>query len=199
MGTLVPALAEPSSRGAAVYEHCLSCHGAQGQGGEQGKYPRIGGLPAGYIENQLRGFQKRQRVNKPMIPVFENGGLDDGALGEVSRYIAQLHPGTIEQPPYRPSPDALAELESEDEFYELAEELFHRDCSQCHGAAGEGKEGTDNPPLANQYLPYLEKQIEDFIAGRRAHENSEKLFAELYPEELQAILFRISTLRTESR
>ena len=42
-------------------------------------------------------------------------------------------------------------------------------CSSCHGARGEGN-GFDAPRLAGLPAGYLQKQMEDYAAGLRAHE-----------------------------
>lgn len=42
-------------------------------------------------------------------------------------------------------------------------------CASCHGARGEGN-GFDAPRLAGLPAGYLQKQLEDYAAGLRAHE-----------------------------
>jgi cytochrome c553 len=42
-------------------------------------------------------------------------------------------------------------------------------CASCHGARGEGN-GFDAPRLAGLPVGYLQKQMEDYAAGLRAHE-----------------------------
>jgi hypothetical protein len=46
----------------------------------------------------------------------------------------------------------------------------------------------------NQYPTYIRRQIEDFGAGRRAHEHSKKMFGELYPEEVDSLLLYLAKL-----
>jgi len=44
---------------------CASCHGPKGFGTEQ--LPRLAGLHPGYIETQLKDFDKRERTNDNSI------------------------------------------------------------------------------------------------------------------------------------
>src|SRR4029450_1479152 len=36
---------------------CATCHGTRGEGGAEGAYPRLAGLPAAYTETQLKAFR----------------------------------------------------------------------------------------------------------------------------------------------
>ncbi len=47
---------------------CATCHGAHGEGGGDGVFPRVAGLPAAYIETQLKAFRdggRREPVDVP--------------------------------------------------------------------------------------------------------------------------------------
>ena len=46
---------------------CAGCHGDDGQGGKEGEYPRIAGLPMTYIYRQVKMFQQNTRPNMPML------------------------------------------------------------------------------------------------------------------------------------
>ena len=173
--------------GKGLYKYCKSCHGSRGEGGKDGPYPRLAGMPQSYVERQLHRFKAGQRVNKPMIPIFKDQRFDADLIAKVSAYIAGLSEESLNLWPYEPSAEALAEFDSRAEFNGLGGEIFQRDCAQCHGEDGKGKEDKETPPLVNQYVPYLDKQIGDFVAGRREHEHSTKMFGEMYPEEREAI------------
>jgi len=54
---------------------CSTCHGTKGEGGGDGLYPRLAGLPATYIENQLRDFRDGARPSPLMSPMA--AGLTD--------------------------------------------------------------------------------------------------------------------------
>ena len=173
--------------GEQIYQHCKACHGVKGLGGEEGKYPRIAGLPQAYIEKQLRDFKNRKRLNKPMIPVFKNWRFNQEAIASVASYATQLPMDAQNIPAYEPSAEILDQFASREEMVEVGEDLFEN-CVQCHGERATGKTDKKSPPLIDQYPAYLRKQIGDFAGGRRNHENSEKLFAALEPDEVEALL-----------
>ena len=56
-------------KGKEINGTCAACHGDQGAGGKKGEYPRIAGQRVAYIENQLKNFRSRTRVNIPMYPL----------------------------------------------------------------------------------------------------------------------------------
>jgi len=181
--------------GEEIYRQCAICHGAQGEGGKEGEYPRIGGLPQAYIERQLHHFNSGKRANKPMDPVLERQLADDAALTRIAAYVAQLPEFT--PPPLVPSPEVLADFDSPEEFDELGEEIFVNSCAECHGDDGRGREDKEAPPLINRYPAYLRKQIEDFVAGHREHEHATKMFGELYPEEIDSLLVHLGRMAKE--
>jgi len=172
--------------GERIYpEECARCHGETGQGGNSGEYPRLAGLPAGYIGQQLRAFRDRKRQNKPMIPIFKSGGLRAVHIDAVAAYLAGL-----------PAPSATeigVPAESKGDLA-LGEELYVTDCALCHGFDGRGKENTDNPPVVRQYPSYVIKQMVDFRNGKRWHEYGEQLFEEAEPDELNAMVGYILSL-----
>ncbi len=186
-------LAADDSVGEQIYQHCKVCHGLNGLGGKEGKYPRIAGLPQAYIEKQLSDFKNRKRLNKPMVPVFKNWRFNQDAMASVASYVTQLPLDELTIPVYEPSPESLAQFDSPQVMQEVGEELF-QDCIQCHGEQAAGKADKESPPLVKQYPNYLLKQIGDFASGHRVHENSEALFSELEVDEIEALLLYISTL-----
>ena len=181
-------------RGAALYQHCKSCHGPRGQGGENGKYPRIAGLPQPYLERQLGNFKTRKRVNKPMIPIFKDWRFDADAIGTIAAYVAAMPGEGLDIPRFEPSADALAQFDTPEEFAALGEEIFRDNCAQCHGEDGRGRADKESPPLVQQYPAYIAKQIGDFSAGQREHEHATKMFGEMYPEEREAVLAYLQQL-----
>jgi cytochrome c553 len=162
------------SVGEQVYQHCKACHGPKGLGSKDGKYPRIAGLPQYYVEKQLGDFKNRKRLNKPMIPVFNNWRFNQEVMAAVAAYITQLPLDELAIPDYEPAADILAQFDSREEMVQVGEDLFE-DC-------------------IHQYPAYLRKQLGDFASGRRSHENSESLFGELAPDEVEALLAYLAVL-----
>jgi cytochrome c553 len=175
-----PVLAGDTGRGKAIYQaECVNCHGPAGWGGRDGEYPRLAGMPASYLQLQLAAFRDRKRQNKPMIPIFKSGRLGTSEIAAVAAYLSDLP---------APEPNAVEVPEHPDYDREWGEELYTEGCSLCHGADGNGKPDTENPPLTRQYPAYLIKQIRDFRSGKRWHEYAEALFQEAEPDELEAML-----------
>lgn len=173
--------------GKGLYKYCKSCHGSRGEGGQEGKYPRIAGMPQGYIEQQLHNFKQLERVNKPMIPIFKDQRFDAPLIEMVAAYIAGMPEPPLNLWPYKPAANVLAQFDSRAEFNALGEATFQQKCAQCHGEDARAQPDKTIPPLVNQYPMYLEKQIGDFVAGRRENEPCNKMFGELKPKKREAI------------
>lgn len=168
------------SRGEAVFKaECAGCHGPSALGGKDGEYPRLAGLPAGYLQRQLESFRDRRRQNKPMIPVFKAGRLRRDDIAAVAAYLSGLPP---------PEPQGLGPAADTDYDPVLGARLYGEGCARCHGADGNGEPGTDNPPVTRQHPAYLAKQLRDFRAGARGHEDAAALFQDAAPESLDALL-----------
>ena len=170
--------AADAAAGAAVFQKaCAGCHGADGIGGKEGEYPRLAGLPAGYLVQQIKDFRDQKRANKPMLPIFKAGRLSTDQIADLAAHLSAL---PVPEPAQVGVPLAI------EGDLALGEELYVRDCALCHGQAGEGKPGTDNPPLRAQWPAYLKRQLADLRGERRGHEYREALFQETEPDELDA-------------
>jgi cytochrome c553 len=89
-----PALA---AQGREVYERgiraggvpaCKKCHGLQGEG--TASLPRVGGQHAQYLENQLRAFSQRERINDNQVMQTIAARISDADLRAVASYISGL-------------------------------------------------------------------------------------------------------------
>ncbi|MDH5736493.1 MAG: c-type cytochrome, partial [Gammaproteobacteria bacterium] len=70
--------------GEEINETCAGCHGEYAEGGKGGEYPRLAGLSASYIENQLRLFRDRKRPNIPMLEYLDKGQLPEQEIVDVA-------------------------------------------------------------------------------------------------------------------
>ncbi len=155
------ALAQDLERGRELFELCASCHGAEGQGNELFQAPAIGGLPAWYLERQLmmfrdgvRGTQFDDLLGMRMRPMALSLRTEHGDdLKDVVAYVASL-------PSVKPAPT----LQGGDATKGAT---HYAVCQACHGAAGEGVQATNGPPLANQDDWYLLSSIQRYKAGVR--------------------------------
>ena len=179
--------------GEAIYKYCQSCHGKRGEGGENGKYPRIAGLPRGYVDTQLHAFKSQQRVNKPMIPIFKHHRFDAEVIAVVSAHLAGLPRPGLSLWPYEADPDALAAFASREDYMAAGAKAYADRCAGCHGTAGNGDVDAGAPPLIDQYPAYLRKQIADFGDGRRNHADSERCAA-VTPAEADAVIAHLVEL-----
>ncbi|MCT8987823.1 c-type cytochrome [Shewanella phaeophyticola] len=154
--------AETSSQQAipAAAQLCTSCHGAQGQG--MGVIdPRLAGLSAEYINNQLTLFQTGKRQNPTMLAMAATVQGDNIAV--VSEYFSQQPVADI---PLQFRGDKVV---ISDPFEALA---FQGDwsrvipaCTSCHDSSGVG--GGQFPRLAGQEVSYLKTQLLSWQNGTR--------------------------------
>jgi cytochrome c553 len=134
----------------AKLEYCKTCHGLSGEG-YRGYFPmpRLAGQQTKYIENQLRAFIERRRVNPVMFNVAHV--LSPRTLAALSMHFNALNP-----PPSGGGPrDRLA----------LGKIIYEQGlpdanvpaCSACHGPEAKGHE--EIPRLAGQLYPYTLKAL----------------------------------------
>ena len=183
-----------------VMRTCAPCHGEFGQGGGHGTYPRLAGLNADYLADQLLKFKSRERENIPMIPFTNDRELPDTDIRDITRFLASIKLKTKLDDSDAPA-DGLDRLmaakkilhiERYDGNAENGRALYGELCAACHGKAGEGR--VKKPPLAGQYSEYLLQQISDFKKGRRQHDDIEMLFNQRPAREIDDILAYLSTL-----
>jgi cytochrome c553 len=156
-----PAAAQDLARGAQIYDLCAACHGDAGQGNELYLAPAIGGLPLWYVQGQLTKFRDGGRGThfddlpgmrmRPMARQLATARGND--LEDVAAYVASL-------PAVKPEPTLTGGDPARGAPHYAV-------CQACHGAAGEGVQATNGPPLANQSDWYLLSSLERFKSGIR--------------------------------
>ncbi len=173
LSVLPSQLAAQEISGADVYKYCQSCHGERGEGGKDGQYPRLAGLPQPYLQRQLLDFKEQKRINKPMIPIFKHVRFDAAVIETVAAYVAGMSRPDLGLWPYRPSESALSGYPSKTEFAAAGTAAYDAGCAKCHGSDGQGGAQFAAPPLVGQYPVYLLKQMDDFATGGRTHRDSD--------------------------
>ena len=138
-------------------EYCKTCHGLSGQG-YRGYYPmpRLAGQQPKYIENQLRAFIERRRMNPVMFNVAH--ALSPSMVAALTTYFQDLNPNPIGGAPK----DHLA----------LGRTIFEQGlpesnvpaCSACHGPEAKGQ--NEIPRLAGQLFPYTVKALTNWSKER---------------------------------
>lgn len=139
---------------------CQGCHGADGLGMAAAGFPRLAGLPAGYLSKQLRDFRDGTRKNPIMEPLAK--ALGDEEIAAVSQTLAAM--------PAPAAPGTRRQQMASDPTEQLA---LYGDwsrqipgCVQCHGPGGGGV-GEHFPPLAHQPASYLVAQLNAWRDGSR--------------------------------
>jgi len=142
---------------------CLGCHGPDGKGIAAAGFPRLAGLPAGYLSKQLHDWRTGSRKQPVMEPPAK--ALTDDEIMAVSSYLASL--------PGDPAPNLRRQQIANDPTTRLA---LYGDwsrqipgCVQCHGPGGSGV-GEHFPPLAGQPASYLVAQLNGWRDGSRSND-----------------------------
>lgn len=194
--------------GEEINEVCAGCHGEFGQGGKDGQYPRIAGLPYEYMVDQIRRFQDRSRPNIPMVEHVEKRQFPDNDVYDISRYLAEIKLETRLPPvdetasefdAYQRLLDVekIIQIPRAEGDIEAGKKIYNKECRSCHGRAAEGNNKKVVPMLAGQYTQYLWHQVELFIKGSRIHDKDEpddELLKEFSKEELRDIFSYASVL-----
>jgi cytochrome c553 len=185
---------------------CAGCHGDVGQGGKEGQYPRIAGLPVTYIYRQVKLFQQNVRPNLPMLEHVHERQLSDLEIRDIAAYLAAISLPTRLEPMAETDPrfDAYERMIALQRMVQIpvhpgdagaGRKLYNKECRSCHGSDGWGEAEKQIPQLAGQYSPYLLRQIEKFRDGVRIHDPEEPeddILKEFTPEELGDILAYLS-------
>lgn len=158
--------------GSALYVRfgCAQCHGAQGEGLELAKAPRIAGREDWFLRRQIEDFQRRERGRDDsketgflppeartqfMHPVADKLGRRE--IEVLSGYLAGLQPAPL--PPSR-----LGDASRGRALYAA--------CAECHGFSAEGNVRVGAPRLSGQHDWYLFAQLRDFRMGWRGAEST---------------------------
>ena len=168
---LLASLALPSwaaSTGESIMMHgkgrapaCSTCHGTHGEGGAEGLFPRLAGLPTAYIETQLRDYREGRRSSPLMSPVI--AGLTDADFAAVAKYLngqrATHAPASV---------SASSRLDLGQSLVTVgAWERGVPPCAGCHGTALDGV-APAIPGLAGQWPQYIAAQLRAYQDGGRS-------------------------------
>ena len=183
-----------------IMELCAGCHGEYGQGGGDGEYPHLAGMPAAYLVAQLEDFKTRERLNIPMLPFATDRELPAEDIRDISIHLSRLELLTR-------MPDVPEETSSYERLL-IAGRVFNvarlegdlargrrvlkNSCAKCHGKEGEGRARV--PQLAGQYSKYIRVQIELIVAGERKHPDIDEYFGPHDADDWDALLAHLSTL-----
>ena len=171
--------------GRKAYMVCTVCHRPEGWGTEDGRYPQIAGQLRSVIIKQLADIRARNRDNPTMRP-FTSPQLLGGPqeIADVAAYIEQL--------PMNP-------MNSVGSGANLAygEQIYKKECADCHGAKGEGDEKDHIPKIHGQHIGYLVRQFEWIRIGKRRNADPKmvKQIRRFTPREEIAVLDYVAHLK----
>lgn len=163
---------------------CAGCHGEFAEGTRDGDYPRLAGLPAAYIAEQMILFRERKRHNIPMYEYVDERQMPDEDIRDIAAFISDIELPT-KMPPLKEGEkfDPLERLKlsqrivniprTEEGDPEKGRKMYNFDCRSCHGDEGAGRPDKGIPQLAGQYTAYLKRATEMFIEGGRIHDEDD--------------------------
>jgi len=202
------ALAQNADDGKDVYGPCAACHGANGQGGKQGEYPRIAGQPASFIIESLKAFQSRKRYNLPMLPYTEPRELSERDMKDVAAYLERIKlPSRM--PVLKADASALERLEAAEKVMIVprvagdvakGRDLFLEQCAECHAKNGRGRASRDAPSLVGQYPNYLLNQVKQFKKKARGGDEGHPMYGvldELTDADVNDVLAFITSIQDD--
>ncbi|MCP3852588.1 MAG: c-type cytochrome [Gammaproteobacteria bacterium] len=188
--------------GEEINELCAGCHGEYGEGGKQGEYPRLAGLPTEYIAEQLRLFKEEKRKNMPMRPYANERELPEEDIPSIATYLSQIEL-TSKMPVFDENMPAYEKLLIAKKVFNipkaegdvaLGKKIYNKECKSCHGRDGKGKNGSNMPPLAGQYTEYMLKQMKQIAKSEREHDDDADIFAAMKQDHIQAIMAYLSVM-----
>ncbi|MDP2811690.1 MAG: c-type cytochrome [Rhodocyclaceae bacterium] len=198
-----PLAARNMENGRDINEVCAACHGKLGEGGKLGEYPRLAGQRAAYLEDQLRSYRARRRINIPMFPYTQERELSDEDIVDVSAYLASLQLST-KYPDFKDTDDAYTRLLAMQKVMIIArvggdtengEAIYQKRCATCHGKTGMGR--SKFPMLVGQHTLYLKKQMDAYLRGDRPHdeEGVTGILNTLQEKDIQDILAYLTSIQ----
>ena len=135
------------------FDHCLLCHGANANGNEGIRAPKLSGMEPWYLTRQLEYFASGIR-GKPEADVagHEMGpvGLRAKNEGQIDAAVAFI--GKLDSK--RPAATVKGDVAHGKQLYVA--------CASCHGAKGEGNATLSAPALASRSDWYLVQQIVNY-------------------------------------
>ncbi|NWE78261.1 c-type cytochrome [Pseudomonas yamanorum] len=169
---------------------CVACHGADGLGLAAAGFPRLAGLPAGYLRKQLQDFKSGTRNSPVMQPLAS--ALTEEEISAVTQALEAM-------PAPAPAPVQRSDLPTDAAQKIALQGAWERQipaCISCHGPAGVGV-GDAFPPLAGQSAAYLAAQLNAWRSGTRHNDPNDLMghvAKSLSAEEVQAVATYFASL-----
>lgn len=150
-----------AKRGESYFRLCASCHGEAGEGRDELEAPAIAGMPAWYVEGQLKKFNQGIRGKHPA----DNPGMRMYPMAKMLRNAADIKAVSQHVASLTPSkPQASIQGDP------VAGKQHYTTCIACHGDRGQGVQALSAPPLIHTQDWYLLTQLHNFRKGVRGGE-----------------------------
>jgi len=163
--------------GAMLFRDCAVCHGANGNGSDDGGVPRIAGQHFRVIIRQIVDYRHETRWDIRMEHFAGRGLLPDAqSIADVAAYATRLRG------------DVARDVGDGTQVARGAK-VYAQRCADCHGKSGEGDNQSTVPHLAGQHYDYLLRQMYDALDGRRPNFSGAhlRLLAKLERDDLTGI------------
>lgn len=192
--------------GEEINEVCAGCHGEYGQGGKEGEYPRIAGMSAEFLIEQLELFRDRKRPNLAMVEFVDERQMPDPDIYNVAVFLEAITLNTHLPAVDETAPDfnayerllqskQLMQIPRAPGDTKIGQKLYKKECASCHGDDGFGDNKKAVPMLAGQYTNYLWRQVKKLRKKIRIHdkqEPDEELLDDFSDQELTDIFAWLS-------
>ena len=175
----------PQTQGAPdTAAECARCHGADGMG-RDGSFPKLAGLSADYIGDQLKLFRDGTRPSGFMRTAAAS--LTDAQIAALAQYFSGL-PRAVATAAVQPS----VEAQQGQQIYEQGlPALSVKACSDCHEARdGKPERG---PDLKGQPAFYTDAQLRLFRSGARSSRTMERIARVLTDPQIAALAGYLQT------
>ncbi|MBW9257225.1 MAG: cytochrome c [Candidatus Thiodiazotropha sp. (ex. Lucinisca nassula)] len=186
---LLPALCQALNieNGKRINRSCALCHGDYGQGTPGTMSPRLAGLPADYLEKELKFYRSGERSYAPMVIASSIKKMSDEDIRDISEYLAGVNLRNLNLPKIPEYPNGKPDK---------GKEIFNDECKSCHKKTGLGKPKKDIPPVAGQYGSYIFSQIKKFQDKQRHHDDDpeDDTFDDYADTEIDDIIAYVTTL-----
>ena len=167
---IAAAIAAGSAGAANEFDHCLLCHGANGNGNLAIRAPKVSGMEPWYLARQLENFASGIRG----MPADDVAGHEMGPVGMRLRQEGMLDTavqfvGSLD--PKHPAPTVMGDA--------IHGRKLYANCASCHGAKGEGNQTLQAPALAARSDWYLVTQLTNYQKGLRGADERDTYGAQM--------------------
>jgi cytochrome c553 len=201
---------DPARSGAVLYNtSCASCHGANGSGSPDGRFPSMfhnstvgARTPYNLIAVLLNGVERHIRSGTVLMQSFDGkkgivGGLSDDELASLANFVVKQF-GNPSTAPFTSQDIEKSRLG----WWEPGRSTAARGqliasgggpggaaaaCFSCHGLQGQGDAAAGFPRLAGLDASYFAKQMRDYASGARPNGAMSPIARQLDPADYQSL------------